>query len=179
MDRICTGSDEDGLARLRGRAIGIVFQSFHLIPNMTALENVAVPLELARRRDAFARAEAELVAIGLGDRLGHYPAELSGGEQQRVAIARALVPGPAILLADEPTGNLDAVTGAPDRRPHLRGAGGARHDAGARHPRHRARRTLGADRAPAIGPDRRRQRAPAEAGQVVPMPARKRTSLDL
>jgi putative ABC transport system ATP-binding protein len=107
-----TALDEDALARLRGRAIGIVFQSFHLIPNMTAIENVAVPLELAGARDAFARAEAELDAIGLADRLNHYPAQLSGGEQQRVAIARALAPGPAILLADEPTGNLDAVNGA-------------------------------------------------------------------
>ena len=103
---------EDELARLRGRTIGIVFQSFHLIPNMTALENVAVPLELAGVDDAFDRAEAELRAIGLDDRRTHYPAELSGGEQQRVAIARALVPGPSILLADEPTGNLDAANGA-------------------------------------------------------------------
>jgi putative ABC transport system ATP-binding protein len=107
-----TGLGEDALARLRGRSIGIVFQSFHLIPNMTALENVAVPLELAGAADAFERAGAELRAIGLADRLDHYPAELSGGEQQRVAIARALVPGPAILLADEPTGNLDAANGA-------------------------------------------------------------------
>jgi putative ABC transport system ATP-binding protein len=106
------GLDEDGLARLRGRAVGIVFQSFHLIPNMTALENVAVPLELAGEANAFARAQSELSAIGLGERLHHYPAQLSGGEQQRVAIARALVPGPAILLADEPTGNLDAANGA-------------------------------------------------------------------
>ncbi len=103
---------EDALARLRGRSIGIVFQSFHLIANMTALENVAVPLELAGAADAFARARAELAAIGLADRLSHYPAELSGGEQQRVAIARALAPGPAMLLADEPTGNLDAANGA-------------------------------------------------------------------
>jgi putative ABC transport system ATP-binding protein len=103
---------EDDLARLRGRAIGIVFQSFHLIPNMTALENVAVPLELAGSRAAFDRAGAELREIGLGDRLDHYPAELSGGEQQRVAIARALAPGPSILLADEPTGNLDGANGA-------------------------------------------------------------------
>ncbi len=107
-----TGRSEDWLARLRGREIGIVFQSFHLIPNMTALENVSVPLELAGARDAFARAEDELRAIGLGDRLSRYPAQLSGGEQQRVAIARALAPGPSILLADEPTGNLDSANGA-------------------------------------------------------------------
>ncbi|MCB1496985.1 MAG: ATP-binding cassette domain-containing protein [Bauldia sp.] len=103
---------EDDLARIRGRAIGVVFQSFHLIPNMTALENVAVPLELAGEADAFKRAEEELRDVGLGDRVGHYPAELSGGEQQRVAIARALAPRPALLLADEPTGNLDSANGA-------------------------------------------------------------------
>jgi putative ABC transport system ATP-binding protein len=103
--------DEDALARFRGRRIGIVFQSFHLIPTMTALENVATPLELAGARDAFGRAAAELETVGLGSRLGHYPAQLSGGEQQRVALARALVAAPAILVADEPTGNLDEATG--------------------------------------------------------------------
>jgi putative ABC transport system ATP-binding protein len=103
--------DEDALARFRGRNVGIVFQSFHLIPTMTALENVAVPLELAGHEDAFARAAHELEAVGLSDRVDHYPAELSGGEQQRVALARALAPNPAILVADEPTGNLDEATG--------------------------------------------------------------------
>jgi putative ABC transport system ATP-binding protein len=102
---------EDELARFRGRRIGIVFQSFHLIPSMTALENVAVPLELAGVDKAFERAKAELDAVGLTARLGHYPAQLSGGEQQRVALARALAPSPAILVADEPTGNLDEGTG--------------------------------------------------------------------
>ncbi len=105
------GLDEDALARFRGRRIGIVFQSFHLVPTMTALENVALPLELAGEDGAFARAEAEMQAVGLGHRLHHYPAQLSGGEQQRVAIARAIVPNPAILVADEPTGNLDEKTG--------------------------------------------------------------------
>jgi putative ABC transport system ATP-binding protein len=103
--------DEDSLARFRGKNIGIVFQSFHLIPTMTALENVAVPLELAGAADAFERAEAELASVGLAARVHHYPAQLSGGEQQRVALARALAPHPAILVADEPTGNLDEATG--------------------------------------------------------------------
>jgi putative ABC transport system ATP-binding protein len=103
--------DEDGLARFRGRHVGIVFQSFHLIPTMTAIENVAVPLELAGVTDAYDRAERELAKVGLAERLTHYPAQLSGGEQQRVALARALAPNPAILVADEPTGNLDENTG--------------------------------------------------------------------
>lgn len=103
--------NEDQAAAFRGQHIGIVFQSFHLIPNMTALENVAVPLELAGRKDAFVVAEKELRAVGLGERLNHYPSQLSGGEQQRVAIARALAPSPKILIADEPTGNLDTATG--------------------------------------------------------------------
>jgi putative ABC transport system ATP-binding protein len=103
--------DEDALARFRGRQVGIVFQSFHLIPTMTALENVAVPLELAGNPDAARRAAEELRSVGLGDRLHHYPTQLSGGEQQRVALARALAPDPAILVADEPTGNLDEATG--------------------------------------------------------------------
>ncbi|MCO5064211.1 MAG: ABC transporter ATP-binding protein [Rhizobiaceae bacterium] len=106
-----TGMGEDAVASFRGRNVGIVFQSFHLIPNMTALENVAVPLELAGHRDAFAVARDELEAVGLGERTSHYPGQLSGGEQQRVAIARALAPEPRILIADEPTGNLDQATG--------------------------------------------------------------------
>ncbi|WP_375462457.1 ABC transporter ATP-binding protein [uncultured Methylobacterium sp.] len=105
------GLDEDALARFRGRRIGIVFQAFHLVPTMTALENVALPLELADKPGAHARARAELAAVGLADRMHHYPAQLSGGEQQRVAIARAVAPDPAILVADEPTGNLDEATG--------------------------------------------------------------------
>jgi putative ABC transport system ATP-binding protein len=103
--------DEDELARFRRDTIGIVFQSFHLVPTMNALENVAMPLELARRGDAFAVARAGLEAVGLGARVLHYPAQLSGGEQQRVAIARAFVARPKLLLADEPTGNLDGATG--------------------------------------------------------------------
>ena len=104
--------DGDAAALFRGRTFGIVFQSFHLVSDMTALENVATPLELAGRRDALVAARAELAAVGLADRLDHYPAQLSGGEQQRVAIARALVHRPPIVVADEPTGNLDETTGA-------------------------------------------------------------------
>ncbi|WP_353199551.1 ABC transporter ATP-binding protein [Sandarakinorhabdus sp.] len=106
-----TAMNEDALARARRGRIGIVLQAFHLIPTMTALENVAVPLELAGEADAPARAKAELESVGLGHRLSHYPTQLSGGEQQRVAIARALVGRPALIFADEPTGNLDAATG--------------------------------------------------------------------
>ncbi|WP_170397259.1 ABC transporter ATP-binding protein [Ruegeria arenilitoris] len=107
-----TEMDEDALARFRRDTMGVVFQNFHLIPTMTALENVATPLELAGHRDAFDSAEAELEAVGLSHRRDHYPAQLSGGEQQRVALARASAPRPQILLADEPTGNLDDATGA-------------------------------------------------------------------
>ncbi|WFE74486.1 ABC transporter ATP-binding protein [Roseinatronobacter sp. S2] len=106
-----TALNEDALARFRRSHMGVVFQSFHLIPTMTALENVATPLELAGKRDAFERAEEELRAVGLGHRMDHYPAQMSGGEQQRVALARAAAPRPEILLADEPTGNLDGVNG--------------------------------------------------------------------
>lgn len=111
LDHDMTQMDEDQLARFRRANMGVVFQSFHLIPTMTALENVAVPLELAGVPDAFARAEAELRTVGLGSRLDHYPKQMSGGEQQRVALARAAAPRPAILLADEPTGNLDGANG--------------------------------------------------------------------
>ncbi|MCD1626080.1 MAG: ABC transporter ATP-binding protein [Paracoccaceae bacterium] len=107
-----TNMTEDQLARFRRDHMGVVFQSFHLIPTMTALENVATPLELAGHKDAFARARAELEAVGLASRADHYPSQMSGGEQQRVALARASAPRPAILLADEPTGNLDGSNGA-------------------------------------------------------------------
>jgi putative ABC transport system ATP-binding protein len=103
--------DEDGRAAARARHVGFVFQSFHLVPSLTALENVMLPLELAGRRDARAAAQAVLTQVGLGPRLGHYPRQLSGGEQQRVAIARAFVTRPSVLFADEPTGNLDTTTG--------------------------------------------------------------------
>jgi putative ABC transport system ATP-binding protein len=107
-----TTMTEDQLARFRRDHMGVVFQSFHLIPTMTALENVATPLELAGHKDAFARARAELEAVGLASRADHYPSQMSGGEQQRVALARASAPRPEILLADEPTGNLDGTNGA-------------------------------------------------------------------
>ncbi len=107
-----TALDEDGLATARRGRIGIVLQAFHLLPTMTALENVAVPMELAGMDDAFARAAKELESVGLGHRLTHYPSQLSGGEQQRVAIARAMAAAPRIIFADEPTGNLDGATGA-------------------------------------------------------------------
>ncbi len=106
-----TQLDENALAKFRRRNVGIVFQSFHLIPTMTALENAALPLELAGAADAMEQARAELAVVGLSHRLGHYPSQLSGGEQQRVAIARALISGPDLILADEPTGNLDKENG--------------------------------------------------------------------
>ena len=106
-----TALGEDALARVRRDHMGVVFQSFHLIPTMTAIENVATPLELAGDREAFKKAEAELAAVGLADRADHYPSQMSGGEQQRVALARASAPRPRILLADEPTGNLDETNG--------------------------------------------------------------------
>lgn len=112
LERDLTSMKEDDLARFRRDHMGVVFQSFHLIATMTALENVALPLELAGRRDAMAQAADGLAAVGLGHRAGHYPAQMSGGEQQRVALARAVTGRPDILLADEPTGNLDAETGA-------------------------------------------------------------------
>lgn len=107
-----TSLDEDGLARFRRGRMGVVFQSFHLIPTLTALENVALPMQIAGVTDAVTRAKDELEAVGLATRMQHYPAQLSGGEQQRVALARAAAPRPAILLADEPTGNLDSANGA-------------------------------------------------------------------
>lgn len=112
LGRDLTVMNEDALARFRRGNMGIVFQSFHLIPTMTALENVATPLELARAPDAYDRAHAELEAVGLAHRADHYPSQMSGGEQQRVALARAAAPRPRILLADEPTGNLDGANGA-------------------------------------------------------------------
>ncbi len=112
MEQDLTAMNEDQLARFRRSHMGVVFQSFHLIPTMTALENVATPLELAQVPDAFDRARAELEAVGLGNRVDHYPNQMSGGEQQRVALARASAPRPRLLLADEPTGNLDETNGA-------------------------------------------------------------------
>ncbi|PTW47723.1 ABC transporter ATP-binding protein [Rhodovulum kholense] len=112
LGRDLTAMNEDQLARFRREHMGVVFQSFHLIPTMTALENVATPLELAGHRDAFERAADELRTVGLGARMDHYPSQMSGGEQQRVALARAAAPRPHLLLADEPTGNLDGANGA-------------------------------------------------------------------
>ncbi|ALG91210.1 MULTISPECIES: ABC transporter ATP-binding protein [Actibacterium] len=112
MGQDLTAMNEDQLARFRRQHMGVVFQSFHLIPTMTALENVATPLELAGAPDAFERAEEELRAVGLATRMDHYPGQMSGGEQQRVALARAAAPRPDTLLADEPTGNLDGANGA-------------------------------------------------------------------
>ncbi|MBO9477615.1 ABC transporter ATP-binding protein [Shimia sp. R11_0] len=111
LDHDLSAMDEDALARFRRAHMGVVFQNFHLIPTMTALENVATPLELAGRKDAQERAKAELAAVGLAHRAEHYPSQMSGGEQQRVALARACAPSPRLLLADEPTGNLDHSTG--------------------------------------------------------------------
>jgi ABC-type sulfate/molybdate transport systems ATPase subunit len=127
--------DEDARADLRGRMLGFVFQSFQLLPALTALENTMLPLELAGRGDARATAEAMLARVGLGERLGHYPKHLSGGEQQRVALARAFAMHPRLLLADEPTGNLDAATGRTDHRADVRHERGKRHHADPRHPR--------------------------------------------
>lgn len=110
-DKDLRALDEDGLALYRRHHVGIVFQDFHLIPTMSALENVALPMEFAGRKDAFEKAQEELELVGLGHRIGHYPGQLSGGEQQRVALARALATDPELLLADEPTGNLDGATG--------------------------------------------------------------------
>ena len=112
LGRDLSAMDEDALARFRRHHMGVVFQSFHLIPTMTALENVATPLELAGDPDAWDKAEAELASVGLAHRSGHYPSQMSGGEQQRVALARAAAPRPDLLLADEPTGNLDGASGA-------------------------------------------------------------------
>ena len=150
---------EDALAVARRGRVGIVLQAFHLLPTMTALENVAVPLELAGERDAFARAAVELAAVGLGHRTGHYPAQLSGGEQQRVAIARALVGRPALLFADEPTGNLDTVTGASIMDLLFARHAGGGHDAVRHHARSGSGGTVRAGRRAGRRADRRRPAA--------------------
>ena len=151
--------NEDELTRFRRDRLGIVFQSFHLIPTMTALENVAIPLELKGAAQAFARAEEKLHAVGLGHRLVHYPGELSGGEQQRVAIARALAAGARIILADEPTGNLDQATGGQILDLLFDFNARERHHAAAGHPRSRHR--------PPLPPHRRVARRPDRAGGVM------------
>ena len=135
-----TALDEDGRAGLRNREVGFVFQSFHLLPSLTAIENVLLPLELAATPNASARARQALVDVGLEQRLRHYPKQLSGGEKQRVAIARAFVTGPSLLFADEPTGNLDNKTGAKILDLLVRLEHGRGHDARARHARPRGGR---------------------------------------
>ena len=140
--QVVTSMNEDALARMRRQSVGIVFQAFHLIPTMTALENVSVPLELAGRADAEKRATDALKSVGLGHRLTHLPGQLSGGEQQRVALARAFAPEPRLLLADEPTGNLDHATGGAGDGPVVRVACPRWIDPAADHSRPQVGRTL-------------------------------------
>ena len=161
-----TRLSEDALAEFRRCHVGIVFQNFHLVPTMTARENAALPIELAGDADAFPRAEAALAAVGLDHRLHHYPSQLSGGEQQRVALARAFAPEPALLLADEPTGNLDGETGAGIIHLLFDLHRRRRHDAAADHPRSGAGAALRADRRAVRRRHRRRpaRRCAASAG---------------
>jgi putative ABC transport system ATP-binding protein len=174
--RDLSGLDEDALARFRGRRIGIVFQSFHLVPTMTALENVALPLELAGEADAYPRAMAELKSVGLAERMSHYPAQLSGGEQQRVAIARAIAPDPAILVADEPTGQSRRGHRRLHRRSPLCLEAGPGGHPRPRHPRPRACSTLRPHGAPALGAHRdRRDRSGLTEGIPSPCTAPSRT----